>query len=454
MPRATKKKPAPPPPEDVVAAEAPAKAQEEQRPRTELEAWLDAFLRDRIFLDRYRYYAAVLAKMVPVADPSVARMAVSLHGGRFFLHINVDAFLREPQYLRGVLLHEVHHVVLGHLTHPKFAEAVEPELMELAIEMSANEYIEEPLPNPITWRAYASAGIRAGQSTLERYERLLEVARSTGKRARPDRHEAGDDPAMIDDHRFLRQGERVPGGVQQTRDLLERAFSDAKDPPNAGGDDRPAPALLAGRSPGRLLEELGVAVRPTDFLDWRSALRMFVARGRAPVHTYARPSRRLPHLIGSVPGRTYAPRLLVRPRLVVAIDTSLSMTRAELEEIGRQLTEVERHAAITIAECDVEITRVYPFAGSLPAVMGRGGTDLRPVFAPAFLGREKPDGVVYFTDGEGPFPEEPAPLPTLWILTKPEGFLCPWGERAWLGRGPRARPPLSTPPAPARKPRR
>jgi predicted metal-dependent peptidase len=198
--------------------------------------------------------------------------------------------------------------------------------------------------------------------------------------------------------------------VQQTRTLLERAFSDAKDPPNADGDDRPAPALLAGRSPGRLLEELGVAVRPTDFLDWKSALRMFVARGRAPVHTYARPSRRLPHLIGSVPGRTYAPRLLVRPRLVVAIDTSLSMTRAELEEIGRQLTEVERHAAITIAECDVEITRVYPFAGSLPAVMGRGGTDLRPIFSPAFLGREKPDGVVYFTDGEGPFPEAPAPL--------------------------------------------
>jgi predicted metal-dependent peptidase len=141
-------------------------------------------LRDRIFLDRYRYYAAVLAKMAPVADPSVARMAVSLHGGRFFLHINVDAFLREPQYLRGVLLHEVHHVVLGHLTHPKFAEAVEPELMELAIEMSANEYIEEPLPNPITWRAYASAGIRAGQSTWSATSASLSAPARGSARAR------------------------------------------------------------------------------------------------------------------------------------------------------------------------------------------------------------------------------------------------------------------------------
>jgi len=447
-----RKNPAASPPEAV--PEAPPKPPVEQRPRTELEAWLDAFLRDRIFLDRYRYYAAVLAKMTPVADPSVARMAVSLHNGRFFLHINVDAFLREPQYLRGVLLHEVHHVVLGHLTHPKFAEAVEPELMELAIEMSANEYIEEPLPNPITWRAYAAAGIRAGQSTIERYERLLAIARETSKRARPDRGESGDDPAMIDDHRFLRRGDRAPGGVQQTRDLLERAISDVKDPPNADSDHTPPAPLLAGRSPGRILEELGVAVSPTDFLDWKSALRMFVARGRAPVHTYARPSRRLPHLVGSVPGRTYAPRLLVRPRLIVAIDTSLSMSRGELEEIGRQLTEVANHAAITIAECDVEITRVYPFSGSLPTVVGRGGTDLRPVFAPAFIGREKPDGIVYFTDGEGPFPEAPAPLPTLWILTKPEAFPCPWGERAWLGRGPRPKPPMPIAPPPGKKRRR
>src|SRR5438094_7683669 len=116
----------------------------------EVGAWLDAFLRDPTFLERYPYYTSILGKMSPVADPSVKRMAVSLHGGRFFLHVNVDAFLDEPQYLRGVLLHEVHHVVLGHLTHPKFAEVSEPELMELAIEMSANEYIEEPLLSPIT----------------------------------------------------------------------------------------------------------------------------------------------------------------------------------------------------------------------------------------------------------------------------------------------------------------
>src|ERR1700712_4594938 len=155
------------------------------RGESELVAWLDAFVRDPGFLARYPYYAAILAKTSPVADPSVKRMAVSLHNARFFLHINVDSFLDEPQYLRGILLHEVHHIVLGHLTHPKFENPTEPELMELAVEMSANEHIEEPLPNPITWRAYSGVGSRAGQSTIERYEKLVSVLRTTGSRPRP-----------------------------------------------------------------------------------------------------------------------------------------------------------------------------------------------------------------------------------------------------------------------------
>jgi predicted metal-dependent peptidase len=416
-------------------------------------AWLDAFVRDPGFLEKYPYYVAVLARMSPVADPSVRRMAVSLHDGRFFLHVNVEAFIDEPQYLRGVLLHEVHHVVLGHLTHPKFADVSEPELMDLAVEMSANEYVEEPLPSPITWRAYAAAGIRAGQSTMERYEHLLLVTKTGGARPRPAPGEGGPDRGAIDDHRFLRQGERAAGGVTQTRSLIEEAVRDAPSPRTLDGESEGRRMLLAGRTPGRLVEELtGSVGRPEHYVDWRSAMRMFVARARAPVHTYARPSRRFRGSVGQVPGRTYAPRTIVKPRILVALDTSLSMTSLELGEIGRQLSELAEHATLTIAECDVEVTRVYPFEGTLASVAGRGGTDLRPVFAREVLGAAKAEGVIYFTDGEGPLPDAPAPVPTLWILTKPHEFACPWGERAWLGRAPRPRLPVA-PPAKKRRAR-
>jgi predicted metal-dependent peptidase len=396
---------------------------------SEIAAFLDGFVRNPAFLDRYPYYAAVLARLLPVADPSVARMAVSLFEGRFYLHVNVDAFVAEPQYLRGVLLHEVHHVVLGHLSHPKFAGAAEPELMDLALEMSANEHVEEPLPDPIVWRAYAAAGIRAGQSTLERYEKLVAALRGGAFSNKPV---PGLGQERADDHRWIRAPVRPPGGVEQTRQLIQKAAEDARSALLEDGD--PSRYLLAGKTPGRLLEELSAVTGPAEaFIDWKAALRMFVARARAPVHTYARPNRRFPGRVGEVPGRTYAPRALVRPALLVAIDTSLSMTRSELAEIARQLVQVAEHARVTVVECDVEITRVYPFAGTLTDVAGRGGTDLRPVFT-ELLARTKVDGVVYFTDGEGPFPEATPRVPVLWALTKPGRFACPWGERASLAR--------------------
>ena len=292
---------------------------------SELEASLEAFVRDPAFLGRYPYYAAVLARLTPVADPSVARMAVSLFEGRFYLHVNVDAFVAEPQYLRGILLHEVHHVVLGHLAHPKFAGADEPELMDLALEMSANEYIEEPLPDPITWRLYAAVGVRAGQSTAGALREARRGARATG--AFKQKPVPGLGQARADDHRYLRQPSRPPGGVEQTRQVLLRAAEEAGR--TLPEDADPGLHLLAGKTPGRLVEELTGATGPAEgYVDWKTALRMFVARERAPVHTYARPNRRLPGLVGVVPGRTYSPRVLSKPTLLVAIDTSLSMTKA------------------------------------------------------------------------------------------------------------------------------
>lgn len=395
--------------------------------RSEIDAWLGAFVQAPAFLARYPFYAAILGQMQPVADPSVKRMAVSVSGGRFYLHVNVDAFLSEPQYLLGVLLHEVHHVVLGHLTHPRFHGVCDVDLMDLAIEMSANEYIEEPLPDPITWQPYASLGLRAGQSTLERYERLVDgsTAKSAGE--------------LADDHRYLRRGDPEPGALEQTRQLITRAAAEAREQ-HPGGSDPVEGLLCAGKDPGSLIEALtGVLGRAERFLDWKTALRMFAARARAPVHTYARPNRRFPGRVGEIPGRTYSPRVLCKPRLLVAIDTSMSMSLPELAEVARQLKALSEHATLTVAECDTRVARVYPWAGVLEDVMGRGGTDLRPIFDDPVLAAQRIEGIVYFTDGDGPTPEAPPFVPLLWILTKPEAFPCPWGERAWLGREPRPR---------------
>lgn len=399
-----------------------------------LRAWLDAYVHEARFLARYPYYAHVLAVVEPVLDPSVPRMGVSLHaarerGARYYLHVNVDQLAREPRYLRGILLHEVHHIVLGHLAHPKFFGVAEPDLLALAQETSANETIEEPLPDPVLWQHFERAGLRAGQSTLERYEKLC-AARAEGRELALAR-----DTAFVDEHRWREQNAPLPAGLSETRQLLERAREDgASDAARTQAEY----GKLAGKTPEQLLMQLGAtSLAPEVFVDWRDALRMFVARLRAPTHTWARPSRRFPSRVGELPGRSYQHRNVLRPTLLVALDTSLSMSDRELAEVARQLHPMSELARLVIVECDAAIVRSYPFRGSLDRVQGRGGTDLRPVFEPSFLRAHAADGVVYFTDGEGPTPAVAPALPVLWMLTKPSAFACAWGTRAQLRLVPR-----------------
>ncbi len=395
----------------------------------DVHEWLIRFVNSREFLGKYKLYAYVLALLDPIDDPFVKVMAVSRHDRRFYLHVNTEFFRRHPEFLPGVMLHEVHHIVLGHLTQDRFRAAAHPDLMELAMEISANEFIREPLPGrPVVWSDYREFGIRLMQSTRERYE-LLRRARERGSFVELS--------AVLDDH--LPDGVAVAATGLAARDwgadveaaqLIQRAAAEAEKHAATGQDSI---GKLAGREPGSLIEELmSTESEPERFVDWKAAIQMFVALLRAPIHTYSRPNRRFPNRVGQVPGRMYYPREADTPNLLVAIDTSASMTTEELTEVARQLRPLSDLVNITIVECDVMIHRVYRFDGVLPNVAGRGGTDLRPVFEPEFLREHQPDGVIYFTDGCGPYPLEDPGTRTLWVLTKPDEFACQWGKKARL----------------------
>ena len=166
--------------------------------------------------------------------------------------------------------------------------------------------------------------------------------------------------------------------------------------------------------------------QPRTRLNWRYELRRFAQSLGPPSFSYKRYNRRHPQRIGEIPGRARG-RL---PSLLVTLDTSASISASELTEIGQQIRTIQDLALITIVECDAKIQRVYPFKGLLQAVKGRGGTDLRPVFEPEFLSQQACDGILYFTDGGGPYPVRKPAVPTLWILTHDgQRFNCPWGQK-------------------------
>ena len=159
--------------------------------------------------------------------------------------------------------------------------------------------------------------------------------------------------------------------------------------------------------------------------DWPRQLRRYVGQELEVRPVFNRPSRRCPDLLGIVPGQV---RRMEHPHVMAVIDTSASITTDDLRQISAELRRMKRTNKVTVVECDVQIRSVYPLREDIREVHGRGGTDLRPPFEPAFLRQHNPDVVVYFTDGNGPAPDQAPPLPVIWCLTQRGKVGVNWGR--------------------------
>ncbi len=381
-------------------------------------------LRDGHFYTKYPLHAALLSRLEVVDDGSVDWLAVSLVRGKYYLHINEANMSQNPVFLQGIVLHELQHVALGHLASSEFrADDVLEGVMDLCLEMSANEGIIEPLPSPITWQQYTQFGIRARQSARERYA-ILEPIRSA--HASATFFKPGGASSLDDHSRWSHCDKPSAGTLANTRELMAQCIREAE-------TQQPEPRI-AGLTPGKLLENLGSLKDHTrrSTVDWRVALQALVHQVREPRRDWARPNRRFAARVGEIPGRVRRSAESNRVELMVVIDTSSSVSHAELAEVSAQLAEIAQTAAVTVVECDASVHRVYPYSGALRTVFGRGGTDFNPVFQERFLKQNPCDAIVYFTDGEGDFPKVAPKVPVLWVLTRGDEFVCPWGERVYL----------------------
>ncbi|MER5534727.1 vWA domain-containing protein [Streptomyces mirabilis] len=126
-------------------------------------------------------------------------------------------------------------------------------------------------------------------------------------------------------------------------------------------------------------------------------------------YTYGRPSRRSAGVPGAV-----LPSLRRRPpRVCVVIDTSGSVSDAELGSALLEVTAISRAVGgrrdlVTVVPCDAAapIAHALCRAEGIPLV-GGGGTDLRTGFAKALRAQPRPDVVVVLTDGQTPWPDRP-----------------------------------------------
>jgi hypothetical protein len=165
---------------------------------------------------------------------------------------------------------------------------------------------------------------------------------------------------------------------------------------------------------------------PGGLVPWKRTLRRFVGQALPTAHpSYMRPPRRLPALLGIIPGRQSS---LGKPVILAAIDTSGSMSDAVLSDIAAELRVLARGRRVIVVQCDCAVHSVERFSGCIERCVGRGGTDFRPIFEPGLLRRTKADLVIVFTDGDGPAPDKPPRIPVLWTITTTHRAPAAWGE--------------------------
>ncbi|MET8772434.1 VWA-like domain-containing protein [Streptomyces sp. NPDC004658] len=359
------------------------------------------------------YLAAALFALHVVEDRSVPTMAVDAH---WRCYVSPGFVARTPvEELAGVWVHEVSHLLRDHhgrgeryarehenhgpagrsRTGPSPAGSGGRLRRNIAADFEINDDIYgDGLPRP--FGAVHPSMLRLPDGLLmEEYLRTASLSGLTADLAWLDCGSGADGQA--------RPWELGPDGAhglsRQQQDAVRfRVAEGIKGRPGHApeGWRRWAEDVFHPPQPWRQL--LGAAVRSATG-----------APGAGEDHSYRRPSRRS----ASVPGVLLPSLRRTPPRVCVVIDTSGSVSDAEL---GSALLEVAaisravggRRDLVSVISCDAAAGIAVPLCRAENiALVGGGGTDLRSGFTRALGSRPRPDVIVALTDGQTPWPSTP-----------------------------------------------
>jgi len=193
-------------------------------------------------------------------------------------------------------------------------------------------------------------------------------------------------------------------------------------------------AKKAGRLPGEA--DRAVQASRASETNWREILRRFIENTVPCDYSWTQPNRRY------ISSGLYLPGTVREnmPRLAVAVDTSGSITPELLQIFAQELTQVlhdARPEGIDVMYCDTEVRHCESFSPDDPevrlAAQGGGGTAFQPVFDHVANQQDAPAALIYFTDLEGPAPQQPE-YPVLWITTESTAAQGFFGETVRLSK--------------------
>jgi predicted metal-dependent peptidase len=171
-----------------------------------------------------------------------------------------------------------------------------------------------------------------------------------------------------------------------------------------------------GSTPSDLDRLINEHINPT--VPWEDHLREFTSNITRDDYTWTRPNTRYAHT-GFILPTLYSESI---GDIVIAIDTSGSVNDKLLARFlseSQSLLDSAKPSSITIISCDTTVKNPKTFyAGDtltdyIPK--GGGGTEFDPVFEYIQQSDLDPIALIYFTDGQGYFPNQEPHYPTLWL---------------------------------------
>lgn len=342
------------------------------------------------------FYGSVLLSLLKEVTTKIPTACVGVNGIMFKLMVNPDFWgTLNEKTKKGLLIHELGHIINFHLT--EYSHLEDKEIANIAMDIYINQTIPaDMLPDgACTWDKYEN--LSPNQSTNWYYEKLVDNKENESDEALKNALSAmNDGDEECDDGKggTMQVPKHDWDEVEESSDAVKKMLGKntevmLNDIIKNISDPGSVPAGLKD-----LLDTLSV-IEPPKF-NWRAFMKRFVGTStRVDVRkTRRKKSKRFKDMAGSK--EQYFSRILI------GIDTSLSVNEAELKEFQGELFHMHRTGHdIEIMLCDTEIHDHFKYNPREPLkITGRGGTRFEPVVSFYEKNLRKYSCLIYLTDGE------------------------------------------------------
>lgn len=399
----------------------------------------DKIIKARVALQKtHPFFSYVALHLTMIETEEIPTMGVDNRGNCYFNSKFVEGMSQEE--VKGVVCHEIMHVVLDHLKNLKGRQ---PQVANIAQDLCINDIVSNnglSLPKEGLIPSNHSYTIPGLNKTIKDInKKVWEMIYEELEKMLPKKPQGMDG---FDIH--IRLGKDGGDGKGDDKDGEGKSIKGCAGSPDKNGEDLPwkaivneayAYAKMQGKSPSgvdRLIDELNYPK-----LNWRELLCKFIIKEIPYDFNYMRPSRK------SASTGVYLPSVhRENMEIAVGIDTSGSISPDDLRDSLSEVLGVIRaydNVKLTVLSCDAEVHTIGVVENEMDIanlnLKGGGGTDFRPVFTWLEENAPMTKLLIFFTDGYGDFPEDTR-IKTLWCISKGglELDKIPFGERVQLDK--------------------